>query len=76
MPINTIGLLQWRIDDSLHLEGNKRGFSVDHRYIPIQRRPKQFQDFLAEFIGIIEGEFPESGADCESCKFLEKFGIN
>ena len=23
-----------------------------------------------KFIGIIEGEFPESSADCESCKFL------
>ena len=58
MPIKSIGLLQWRIDDSLHMEDNKRGFSVDHRYIPIPRQPQKFQDFLAEFIGIIEGEFP------------------
>ena len=74
MPIKSIGLLQWRIDDSLHLEENKRGFSVDHRFIPIPRQPERFQSFLAEFIGIIEGEFPESGADCDTCKYLEKIG--
>ena len=74
MPIKSIGLLQWRIDDSLQLEDNKRGFSVDHRYIPIPRQVERFQEFLGEFIGIIEGEFPESGDDCETCKYLEKIG--
>ena len=74
MPIKSIGLLQWRIDDSLHIEDNKRGFSVDHRYIPISRQPEKFQEFLERFIGIIEGEFPESGTDCETCKYLEKIG--
>lgn len=75
-PIKSIGLLQWRIDDSLHLEDNKRGFSVDHRYIPIPRQAERFQDFLGEFIGIIEGDFPESGDDCETCKYLEKIGFS
>ena len=74
-PIKSIGLLQWRIDDSLHLEDNKRGFSVDHRYIPIPRQAERFQDFLGEFIGIIEGDFPESGDDCDTCKYLEKIGF-
>ena len=74
-PIKSIGLLQWRIDDSLHLEDNKRGFSVDHRYIPIPRQVDRFQDFLAKFIGIIEGNFPESGDDCDTCKYLEKIGF-
>lgn len=73
--IRSIGLLQWRIDNSLHLEDDKRGFSVDHRYIPIPRRPEKFQDFLAEFIAIIEGEFPESGEDCDNCIFLNKIGF-
>ena len=52
MPIKSIGLLQWRIDDSLHLDDNKRGFSVDHRYIPIPRQGERFQDFLARFIAV------------------------
>ena len=74
MPIKSIGLLQWRIDNSLHLDDGTRGFSVDHRYIPIPRQVERFQDFLAKFIGIIEGDFPESGDDCETCKYLEKIG--
>lgn len=74
MPIKSIGLLQWRFDNSLHLEDGTRGFLVDHRYIPIPRQPERFQDFLAKFIGIIEGEFPESGDNCETCKYLEKIG--
>ena len=76
MPIKSIGLLQWRIDDSLHLDDNKRGFSVDHRYISIPRQAERFQEFLAEFIGIIEGDFPESGDDCDTCKYLEKIGFS
>ena len=72
MPIKSIGLLQWRIDDSLHFEDDKRGFSVDHRYIPIPRQPEKFQNFLEEFIGIIEGELHASGDDCDTCMYLEK----
>lgn len=75
MPIKSIGLLQWRIDNSLHLEEDLRGFSVDHRYIPIPRQEERFQEFLEKFIGIIEGDFPESGSDCETCKFLDKYGV-
>lgn len=74
--IRSIGLLQWRIDDSMHLDGNLRGFSVDHRYIPIPRQEARFFKFLEEFIGIIEGEFPESGVDCDTCKFLSTIGFD
>ena len=76
MPIKSIGLLQWRIDNSLHLDGDLRGFSVEHRFIQLPRREKEFQEFLARFIGIIEGEFTQSGNDCENCKFLEKIGFS
>lgn len=74
--IKSIGLLQWRIDDSLLLEDDKRAFSVEHRYIPIPRRPEKFSEFLGKFVGIIEGEFPESGADCDTCGFLAKIGYS
>jgi len=76
MLIRTIGLLQWRIDGSINLENSQRGFSVDHRYIPIPRRPQEFMEFLEKFVGIIEGEFPESGINCENCEFLSQIGVN
>jgi len=75
-PIKTIGLLQWKIEDSLHLDEDQRGFSVAHRYIPVERRPQEFQDFLAKFISIIEGPYPESGPQCDNCKFLGKIGFS
>ena len=75
-PIKTIGLLQWKIEDSLHLDGNQRGFSVGHRYIPVERRPREFQEFLAKFISIIEGPYPDSGPQCDNCKFLGKIGFS
>jgi len=74
MPIKSIGILQWRIDGSLHLENNQRAFAVDHRYISIPRKPKEFQEFLARFIAIIEGELPDSGEECETCQFFARIG--
>ena len=68
--IHSIGLLQWRINNSFCLEGNRRGFSVLDRYIPVPRRKNEFDTFLERFIGIIEGDFPQSGTDCDTCKFL------
>lgn len=76
LSIKSIGLLQWRIDNSLHLDGDLRGFSVEHRYVHLLRREKEFQEFLAKFIAIIEGEFPKSGNDCENCAFFSKMGFS
>lgn len=73
MPIKSIGLLQWRINGSVY-QNDLRAFSVEHRFIPIPRRQEQFKEFLAKFIGIIEGDFPNSGLDCETCNFLERIG--
>lgn len=73
-PIKTIGLIQWRIDDTYLTDLDGRGFTVEHRYIPIPRRPNEFQQFMEKFIGIIEGEFPESGLDCSNCKFFNSIG--
>lgn len=74
IQIKSIGILQWRIDGSLHLENNQRAFAVDHRYISIPRKPKEFQEFLARFIAIIEGELPDSGEECETCQFFARIG--
>ena len=75
MPIKSIGLLQWRIDNSLHLDGDLRGFSVEHRFIQLPRREKEFQEFLARFIAIIEGDILQSGTECENCEFFMKIGF-
>lgn len=73
--IKSIGLLQWRINGTLELPNSQRGLAVEHRYIPIPRRPEEFMQFLERFINIIEGDFPESSLDCENCKFLTGIGF-
>lgn len=75
MSIKSIGLVQWSINDSIQLEGDLRGFSVEHRFIQLPRREREFQEFLVKFIGIIEGEFPESSDACENCQFFAKIGF-
>ena len=74
--INSIGLLQWRIDGTHTLSDSRRALTIEHRYIPIPRRPDQFMSFIEKFINIIEGDFPESGSDCENCKFLKGIGFS
>lgn len=76
MPIRSIGLLQWRIEESLKLEAGGRAFGIDHRFIPLPRRAERFQDFLGQFISILEGPFPDSGRDCETCKYHTSLGLD
>ena len=74
-PIRSIGLLQWYIDDAIMTSSNARAFSVLHRYVPVTRDESSFMIFLEKFIGIIEGNFPESGTYCDTCDFLKKVGF-
>ena len=70
--ISTIGLLQWRIDGAVDISEPRRGFTVEERYIPVNRNPEGFRQFIGGFIATIEGEFPSSGNDCYDCKFLKQ----
>ena len=75
LPISTLGLIQWRITSTLNMDSELRGFKVEERYIPVERNPEGFIDFIADFIAIIEGEFPESSAKCTDCSLLQQVGI-
>lgn len=73
--ISSIGLLQWRINGVVGNNPFERGFKVEETYIPVERRPEEFGEFIAKFISIIEGDFPESGPECYDCKFLYEIGF-
>ena len=73
IAIETLGLLQWRIENTLP-EDAPLGFSVMHRYIPIERNDPNFQRFMENMINVIEGDFPEASPDCYDCKWLS--GVN
>lgn len=73
--IATLGLIQWRITGAAGDTNLTRNFSLEERYIPVERRPREFQEFIAKFIGIIEGFCPEPSKDCYDCKFLHEIGF-
>ena len=73
--VDTLGLIQWRIDGTLPLESDPWGFKVDHRYIAVERDDAKFKEFMDRFVNVIEGEFPEPAADCQDCAWLIKAGF-
>ena len=75
IEINSIGLLQWRITGEVIEQDGTRGFAVEERYIPVDRKVAEFALFMANFIEVIEGEFPEASSICLDCKFLTEIGF-
>ena len=75
LDVETLGLVQWRIDSTLPQDSTKWGFGVEHRYIPIDRNDEEFAEFMERFIGYIEGEFPDSAEGCYDCDWLKKIGF-
>lgn len=73
--IATIGLLQWRITGAHDVSNSTPGFKVEQTYIPVDRKPTEFQLFIEHFIKLIEGQFPDANNDCYDCKFLCEIGF-
>jgi hypothetical protein len=73
VKVDSLGLLQWRIEDTLPDE-TTLGFSVMHRYIPIERDDEKFQKFMEDMITVIEGEFPDPSPYCKECEWLTEIG--
>jgi hypothetical protein len=75
IQINSIGLLQWRITGEVLESHGTKGFAVEERYIPVQRREAEFKAFMERFITVIEGEYPDAASSCLDCKFLTEIGF-
>ena len=73
--VDTLGLVQWRIDGTLPLDSESWGFKVDHRYVAVERDDASFKEFMDRFITVIEGGFPEPASDCSDCGWLIKHGF-
>ena len=74
--VSSLGLVQWRIDSTYPSDSAKWGFGVETRYIPVEKNDREFQEFMAKFIGYIEGEFPEADSECYDCKWLKDIGFD
>lgn len=75
-PVQTMGLLVWKLAGVAQTRpnefvSNEMGFGVHQHYVPVQRDPQRLEKLLAEFISVIEGDFPEPGPDCHACNYLD-----
>jgi hypothetical protein len=46
------------------------GFGVNQIYVPVERNPEKLSQLLEEFITVIDGDYPDAGADCHGCNYL------
>jgi hypothetical protein len=70
-----MGLLIWKLAGVAQTRpnefvSNEMGFGVNQLYVPVQRDPARLQSLLSDFITVIDGEFPDAGAECHACNFL------
>ena len=63
--VESMGLLVWNPD---HAEAD--GFKVRQKYVPVPRDTARFNALVEDLITMLEGELPDSGVDCQTCKFL------
>ena len=63
--VSTMGLLVWSPKSA-----DLTGFKVEQKYVPVERDVARFQTLLADLINMLEGEMPDSGEKCETCRFI------
>ena len=63
--VSTMGLLIWSPKSA-----DLTGFKVEQRYVPVKRDSARFQSLLTDLITMLEGEMPDSGEKCETCRFI------
>ena len=71
-----MGLLIWKLGGAAQTRPNEfvthtMGFGVHQVYVPVERDPARLAKVLTEFITMIEGEIPASGADCPHCTYSQ-----
>jgi hypothetical protein len=70
--VSSMGLLVWKLDGITETKDGSHGFGVIERYLPVDRNQEEFRVLITELIGVIEGEFPEAGPECDTCNYLVK----
>ena len=67
-----MGLLVWKLDGVTETKDGSHGFGVIERYLPVERNQEEFTALITALIKVIEGQFPEAGAECDTCNYLTK----
>ena len=68
--VASMGLLVWKPTTAIGSTVDEYGFGVIQKYVPVERDQANFLKVIGEFIDVLEGELPESGAECQTCNYL------
>ena len=68
--VASMGLLVWKPTTAIGSTVDEYGFGVFQKYVPVERDQANFLKVIGEFIDVLEGELPESGAECQTCNYL------
>lgn len=73
--VKTMGLLIWKLAGVAQTRpnefvSNEMGFGVNQIYVPVERNPEKLSQLLEEFVNVIDGDYPDAGADCHACNYL------
>jgi len=68
--VASMGLLVWKPTTAIGATVDEYGFGVFQKYVAVERDQANFLKVIGEFIDILEGELPESGAECQTCNYL------
>ena len=71
-PVSTMGLLVWKLAGITETLDGKYGFGVTQHYLHVTRDQAQFKSLISDLIGVIEGDLPTAGPDCDTCNYLTK----
>jgi hypothetical protein len=64
------GLLIWKFVSAIGDEPSSYAFSVDQKYVAVERDTSQFLKVIEDFINVLEAELPEPGSECTTCMYL------
>lgn len=67
----TMGLLIWKLDAQVMVVDGKSGFATTEHYVPVERDQRRFEELITDLINVLDGEVPDSGENCEVCKYVQ-----
>lgn len=72
ITVSETGLLMWRVVGAASDLTTEFSFTCDKDYLSAGREPKKFHKFIAKVIAMLDGDIPESGEKCTTCKYVAK----
>jgi hypothetical protein len=68
--VASMGLLVWKPISVINKDEIDFGFGVKQSYVPVEREPDTFTKVIEELLTVIDGEYPDAGANCGTCNYL------